>query len=275
MRNHQGVNSWFVELTNASHDFVSDERIVWVDLEGILFSAWSHETFMRICKKWGVSMDLNVSSDNSYGRKRVCIKTNHTVSILESFKIIVKGRVYWIRAKELFTWHPSFLVCSATDGSSDDESSTQNRNGNVKSSDQNIAEDDDDYGSEDEVVSETVFGANTSSGKQGNDVNERVHLEDIFGFYDLLQKDNSKPVFQMESPSLPYPPGFTPDGSANKEESSPVFAGEVHVDKPSTVSPSPDVVIPEESHTNQDASPKQHTARGVVIPRVRVLRFWT
>nr|GEZ09468.1 hypothetical protein [Tanacetum cinerariifolium] len=56
-------------------------------------------------------------------------------------------------------------------------------------------------------------------------------------------------------------PGFTPDGSANKEESSPVFAGEVHVDKPSTVSPSPDVVIPEESHTNQDASPKQHTAQ--------------
>nr|GFC47156.1 RNA-directed DNA polymerase, eukaryota, nucleotide-binding alpha-beta plait domain protein [Tanacetum cinerariifolium] len=42
----------------------------------------------------------------------------------------------------------------------------------------------------DEVVSETVFGANPSSRKQGNDVNERVHSEDIFGFYDLLQKDN-------------------------------------------------------------------------------------
>nr|GEW83438.1 RNA-directed DNA polymerase, eukaryota [Tanacetum cinerariifolium] len=68
-------------------------------------------------------------------------------------------------------------------------------------------------------------------------------------------------ALEIRCVSLPYPPGFTPDGSANKEESSPVFAGEVHVDKPSTVSPSSDVVIPEESHTNQDASPKQHTAQ--------------
>ncbi|GJV53471.1 RNA-directed DNA polymerase, eukaryota [Tanacetum coccineum] len=58
----------------------------------------------------------------SFGRKRVCILTKHPVSILESFKIIVKGKVFMIRAKELFTWNPSFVVNKETSSSSDDES---------------------------------------------------------------------------------------------------------------------------------------------------------
>ncbi|GKF27486.1 RNA-directed DNA polymerase, eukaryota, nucleotide-binding alpha-beta plait domain protein, partial [Tanacetum coccineum] len=32
--NHTGVTSWFNSLSNALHDFVSKERIVWVDIEG-------------------------------------------------------------------------------------------------------------------------------------------------------------------------------------------------------------------------------------------------
>ncbi|GJX77211.1 RNA-directed DNA polymerase, eukaryota [Tanacetum coccineum] len=31
----EGVNSWFCTLLNAYNDFVSDERVVWVDIEGV------------------------------------------------------------------------------------------------------------------------------------------------------------------------------------------------------------------------------------------------
>nr|GEX66199.1 RNA-directed DNA polymerase, eukaryota [Tanacetum cinerariifolium] len=54
------------------------------------FYTWSRETFVTIGKKWGETLDLEDNTDISFGRKRVCIKTKHATSILESFKIIVK-----------------------------------------------------------------------------------------------------------------------------------------------------------------------------------------
>ncbi|GKA79493.1 hypothetical protein Tco_0786089 [Tanacetum coccineum] len=41
----------------ACDDFVSDERIVWVDIEGVPLKAWSRETFTRIGKIWGETLD--------------------------------------------------------------------------------------------------------------------------------------------------------------------------------------------------------------------------
>nr|GEW98201.1 RNA-directed DNA polymerase, eukaryota [Tanacetum cinerariifolium] len=76
---------------DAVHDFVSDERIVWVDIEGIPLNVWSREIFMRIGKKWGETLDSEDNVDSSFGRKSLCIKTKQQVSILESFKIIFKA----------------------------------------------------------------------------------------------------------------------------------------------------------------------------------------
>nr|GEZ00722.1 RNA-directed DNA polymerase, eukaryota [Tanacetum cinerariifolium] len=47
MMQHIGVKSWLHVIQDAVHDFVSDERIVWVDIEGIPLNVWSRETFMR------------------------------------------------------------------------------------------------------------------------------------------------------------------------------------------------------------------------------------
>nr|GEZ84583.1 RNA-directed DNA polymerase, eukaryota [Tanacetum cinerariifolium] len=81
-----GVKSWFHVLQNVVHDFVSDERIVWVDIKGIPLNVWSRETFTRIGKKWGEVLDIEDNVDSSLGRKRLCIKTKLPLLILESFK---------------------------------------------------------------------------------------------------------------------------------------------------------------------------------------------
>nr|GEW25080.1 hypothetical protein [Tanacetum cinerariifolium] len=60
-------------------------------LGGIPLNVWSRETFMRIGKKWGETLDIEDNVDSSFGRKRLCIKTKQPVSILESFKIIFKA----------------------------------------------------------------------------------------------------------------------------------------------------------------------------------------
>ncbi|GKD67283.1 RNA-directed DNA polymerase, eukaryota [Tanacetum coccineum] len=48
------VKSWFHELQDGTFDFVSNERIVWVDIEGIPLSVWSHATFSKIGKTFMV-----------------------------------------------------------------------------------------------------------------------------------------------------------------------------------------------------------------------------
>ncbi|GJX97311.1 RNA-directed DNA polymerase, eukaryota, partial [Tanacetum coccineum] len=48
---HTGVKSWFHVIQLATHDFVSDERVVWVDIEGVSLNLWSRETFLKIGKK--------------------------------------------------------------------------------------------------------------------------------------------------------------------------------------------------------------------------------
>ncbi|GJS30665.1 RNA-directed DNA polymerase, eukaryota [Tanacetum coccineum] len=75
-------------------DLCGDERVVWVDIEGVPLYTWSRETFSRIRKKWGEMLNIEDSYDSSFGRKRVCIITKHPVSILESFKIIAKDKVF-------------------------------------------------------------------------------------------------------------------------------------------------------------------------------------
>ncbi|GJY42653.1 RNA-directed DNA polymerase, eukaryota, nucleotide-binding alpha-beta plait domain protein [Tanacetum coccineum] len=47
---HVGVASWFTRLCNAQSDFVSNERIVWVDIEGVPLHAWSIAKCIRMLR---------------------------------------------------------------------------------------------------------------------------------------------------------------------------------------------------------------------------------
>ncbi|GJT17945.1 RNA-directed DNA polymerase, eukaryota, nucleotide-binding alpha-beta plait domain protein [Tanacetum coccineum] len=78
------------------------------------------------------------------------LQTSQTENILESFKLIVKGKVFWARAKELFVWSPSFKDVPEKELFSDDESAKINEQAN------NLNNDEVENASE--VVSDTYFG---------------------------------------------------------------------------------------------------------------------
>ncbi|GJZ27584.1 RNA-directed DNA polymerase, eukaryota, reverse transcriptase zinc-binding domain protein [Tanacetum coccineum] len=149
---HVGVASWFRRLCNAQSDFAAKERIVWVDIEGVPLNAWTRSTFQKISSKWGELVELEDGYDDLFARKRICIKTSQTENILESFKLIVKGKVFWARAKELFVWSPSFKDVPEKELFSDDESAKINEQAN------NLNNDEVENASE--VVSDTYFGDN-------------------------------------------------------------------------------------------------------------------
>ncbi|GKC58913.1 RNA-directed DNA polymerase, eukaryota [Tanacetum coccineum] len=144
----------------VKHDFVSDERVVWVDIEGVPLNVWTRETFLKIGKKWGETMDIEENLDSSFARKRLCIKTKQPDNILEMFKVVFKGKVFMARAKELFTWNPIFLEHKESEYISDDESLhvKKNKSGGSQNGDDDLEDDSDVEG-----VSDTIFGDKPSS----------------------------------------------------------------------------------------------------------------
>ncbi|GKD39596.1 RNA-directed DNA polymerase, eukaryota [Tanacetum coccineum] len=215
---HIGVASWFKCLSNAQSDFVSRERIVWIDIEGIPLHAWTRNTFLKIGAKWGEVLDLEEGKDDFFARKRICIKTKQEENILEKFKIIVKGKVFVVRAKELFTWSPSFSDVLETAYSSDDESAKDEGINQFESSEQvNLEEE-----SDDEVVSDTYFGDNIDKDEKSNEsvINsvEKEISEDPFKIYDLLNKKSKDAEVIDSDTSIPFPPGFTPNNELPKED---------------------------------------------------------
>nr|GEW82072.1 RNA-directed DNA polymerase, eukaryota [Tanacetum cinerariifolium] len=240
---HTGVNSWFQVLQDAVHDFVSDERIFWVDIEGIPLNVWSRETFLRIGKKWGETMDIEDNFDSSSGRKHLCIRTKHADLILEKFTIIFRGKVFMVRAKELFTWNPTFFDHKETEYSFDDESVHDTIKKPVHS--QHSEEDSDDVvmwkefsrlflviipllliivveGWKSRRVSETIFGDNSSPPNNCSGGMEEQKFEDPFSIYDLLKKHQLGGTHES-SPSLSHLPGFTPEEvqeESNRESAS-------------------------------------------------------
>ncbi|GKC34836.1 RNA-directed DNA polymerase, eukaryota [Tanacetum coccineum] len=204
---HIGVNSWFQILQDAIHDFVSDERVVWVDIEGVPLNVWTRETFLKIGKKWGETMDIEENLVTSFARKRLCIITKQADNILEKFKITFKGKVYTARAKELFAWTPTFLDHKESGFISDDESfhAEINKSEGMQHGDEELTDD-----SEVEEVSETFFGDNLSFPNKSACKSKEKQSEDPFNIYELLNKKH-KEADQVSDPSLSHPPGFTPE----------------------------------------------------------------
>ncbi|GJU69237.1 RNA-directed DNA polymerase, eukaryota [Tanacetum coccineum] len=159
------------------------ERIVWIDIEGVPLHAWSRPTFSKIGSRWGEVLELEDNKDDCFARKRICIKTKQEDNILEKFKIIVRGKIFVVRAKELFVWSPSFKGVTDAEFVSDDDS---------------------------------VNGEE----EKNDDMSKKVNLEDendkkgrfpvIVYLYNLINKrDKGEENTGLDS-SLPFPPGFTP-----------------------------------------------------------------
>ncbi|GKE16493.1 nucleotide-binding alpha-beta plait domain-containing protein [Tanacetum coccineum] len=70
-----GTRSWFSHPQQASSMFHIDERVTWVDIEGIPLKAWTKNTFTHIASKWGDLLHVDDQNETYFHSKRICIKT--------------------------------------------------------------------------------------------------------------------------------------------------------------------------------------------------------
>nr|GEX35624.1 peptidase C1A [Tanacetum cinerariifolium] len=194
-KSHVGVGSWFISLEYAHNSFNIDERVVWVDIEGVPMNVWTNNTFTKISAKWGELMVVEDKDNMSMNCKRLCIKSKMLQNIYENCKIIVKGKVFWIRVKEVSGWVLGFLEEDDEVDASEDDTSDNDYGGDMKAADfQEEAEVDDDVNE----VPETIFDK-TEASKEGNKTG-----------------GNDKEVTKSKE-MLEFPPGFTPNMDSGKK----------------------------------------------------------
>nr|GFC19884.1 hypothetical protein [Tanacetum cinerariifolium] len=74
-------------------------------------------------------------------RKQLCVRTKLNVIICEHFKVIIKGKVHWVYAKEIEACDPLFCNEAYDSSSSDEEDECENKgslNGNNNESDKEV-----------------------------------------------------------------------------------------------------------------------------------------
>ncbi|GJS76418.1 RNA-directed DNA polymerase, eukaryota [Tanacetum coccineum] len=174
---HVGVLSWFSELGPANNSF------------GTLF-------------------DVDDTDDASLPFKKLCVVTKASTIINDKIKIIVKGKIYWIRIRELEAWTPDFDgdIC---DNSSSDEESVERKATKEATQDDDPSHPSgftpkDDAAKEKE---EAAYSVNQFS-NNGNSLNKATK--------EATKKKAIKEATQDDDPS--HPPGFKPNDVIDKVE---------------------------------------------------------
>ncbi|GKD50747.1 RNA-directed DNA polymerase, eukaryota, reverse transcriptase zinc-binding domain protein [Tanacetum coccineum] len=219
---HVGVGSWFFEIIQASNSFHVDGRVTWVNIEGIPLNVWTKNTFTRIASKWGEFLQEEDQEDVCFHCKRIFIKTTLAENIFESFKIIVKGKVFWVRAIEVSGWAPNFVKKDEEENATDDDNSEEDINEeNMELHKKRNLE----VATDDEEIPEIVFDQehpDFSKKEPHSNVQEDAYSDDPFNLYDLLKKKRDDGNGDVQSDNtLKFPTGFTPkDGTHAYSKSS-------------------------------------------------------
>ncbi|GJW75401.1 RNA-directed DNA polymerase, eukaryota [Tanacetum coccineum] len=201
------VGSWFSQIIQAHNDFNLEERVMWVEIEGVPCKWWSKNTFRRIASRWGIMLNRDELEEGGLYSNKFCVCTKMKTVLMESFKMVYCGKVCWVRAIEIPGWIPDFEEDSDVETNDD---SYEDEVQEINSGHQNNLEGDSDI----EVVPETCI--EDESNKKFIDENfvrqSEPQSEDPFGIYKVLKKKvNVCNNGSLSEESRKYPPGFTPN----------------------------------------------------------------
>ncbi|GJV37618.1 nucleotide-binding alpha-beta plait domain-containing protein [Tanacetum coccineum] len=203
-RNNVSVGSWFSVLKEADIDFQCDKRIAWVETEGVPFKLWTENTFKRIASRWGVLISVDDEEESCFHSKRLCVHTSNSRSISEDFKIIFRGKVHWIRAKETPGWVPDFANAIGDDESDDDisnDNGDKNHSPNIFGDEEEVKDDQEHQFKEDPNEDDIV--------EEGEIKIAEEKSVDPFGIYTILNNNIKNTKGTGISSSYSHPPGFS------------------------------------------------------------------
>ncbi|GJS04563.1 hypothetical protein Tco_0321071 [Tanacetum coccineum] len=103
--------AWFSSLKPRHDDFVVEERLIWLEIEGVPIRAWNNDAFNQICSKWGEVLFMD--GTGGCNSKHLCIKSSHVLLVFSSILLTLNNVTYAIRVREIYTWTPTFVASVA------------------------------------------------------------------------------------------------------------------------------------------------------------------
>nr|GEU76535.1 RNA-directed DNA polymerase, eukaryota [Tanacetum cinerariifolium] len=83
-----------------------DERVVWIEIGGLLLNAWTPKAFKKIACSWGEPLFLDDDPNKSVALGRVCIRSKIHGHINETCKVLIHDKAHNVRVKEFAGWVP-------------------------------------------------------------------------------------------------------------------------------------------------------------------------
>ncbi|GKA51155.1 RNA-directed DNA polymerase, eukaryota [Tanacetum coccineum] len=200
----------FSLLSSRSPHMISSWIILVLD-HGLPIKAWTPNSFKKIASCWGELVEWEDSGHNSFSCKHLCLKTRMDVIINDKRKLIVQGKAFWIRVKELDAWSPDFEEDNDDDVSSDEEEPKGNNSQNFDASNDVDRVSESSFMHEMDHVINSVHVDSTHRNVDEDKPGENApQSEDPFGIYDLLKNNHHQSSCNSESVDPLFPPGFTP-----------------------------------------------------------------
>ncbi|GJW73386.1 RNA-directed DNA polymerase, eukaryota [Tanacetum coccineum] len=165
---------------------------------------WTENTFKRIASRWGVLISVDDEEESCFHSKRLCVHTSNSRSISEDFKIIFRGKVHWIRAKETPGWVPDFANAIGDDESDDDisnDNGDKNHSPNIFGDEEEVKDDQEHQFKEDPNEDDIV--------EEGEIKIAEEKSVDPFGIYTILNNNIKNTKGTGISSSYSHPPGFS------------------------------------------------------------------
>ncbi|GJU27390.1 putative RNA-directed DNA polymerase, eukaryota, reverse transcriptase zinc-binding domain protein [Tanacetum coccineum] len=216
----RGISSWFSSMKPWHDDFVVDERLVWLEIEGVPLRAWENDTFKSICSKWGDVIFSDDSDLNNRLSKRLCIKSTHSQLIFATLFVSLNKINYAIRIRELCSWTPTFV---GGDSTCDEEVflgnyTTEEEDVHEEEKEEVHKENDVDFTDgifedevvvKDDVVTQKVHENSNIDVVPTDDKDGAPTDSDPFGLEQLINKKRGKDCDVNRSVTLDFPPGST------------------------------------------------------------------
>lgn len=222
------VKDIFQEIQFVHKGFVVDERMIWVEIEGLPLCGWGVSAYRKIAEIWGKVMFFEDDQVDYTSWKRVCILTKLKEGITGKVLVQIEGEDYVVTVREVQLWSPNIEMPSSIDNETEPDLDLES---NQKYSDsENV---------EEEYIEETVFDCgseHTNANIQSQEATyqkEDPHLNNEQKEEVSNSKEDGKTkeginIEKEDSDDCSFPPGFefmkhvsTPTTKNNQEDNSP------------------------------------------------------
>ena len=119
------LKSYFTAIQNVSHQFVLDDKVVWVEISGMPLGAWSCEAFTKVAAKSGEVVFLDKNATGGIGKGRVCVRMDRKTKITDNVMVEPEGIKHLVEVKEIGTWMPNGVQLSDQELSDDHNESEE------------------------------------------------------------------------------------------------------------------------------------------------------